>query len=111
MKDTIEAIYAAVPDVGCKGLCTECCGPLSMSAHEALRIAVKHGSMPMPDKTLTCDKLANGRCSIYADRPLVCRLFGAAEGLECPWGCKPQAPLLTREQCGELIARAERLKP
>jgi hypothetical protein len=28
-------------------------------------------------------------CEVYADRPVVCRLFGAVEGMECPHGKTP----------------------
>lgn len=38
----------------------------------------------------TCSMLTeDGRCSQYEIRPMICRLYGAAEGIECSRGCKP----------------------
>ena len=43
-----------------------------------------------------CALLVLGRCSVYDQRPLICRAFGAAEGLRCPHGCCP-AELISRD--------------
>jgi hypothetical protein len=45
--------------------------------------------------TLTCNQLVEGRCAIYDDRPLVCRLWGAIPTMRCPFGCEP--PLTDEE--------------
>lgn len=52
----------------------------------------------------SCPALVKKRCSGYEGRPLICRLFGVAEGMPCPYGCKPfelitdkSAALLLRE--------------
>jgi len=55
-------------------------------------------------EALTSDK----RCAIYELRPIVCRLWGAAEGLECPFGCVPEGGWLPREQAYRLIAESMR---
>lgn len=41
-------------------------------------------------KDMTCDKLKKGRCSIYENRPYVCRAFGATKTMRCPFGCVPE---------------------
>lgn len=82
----VHSIYAQIPDVNCKGLCQECCGPVLMSKTERKLIKVEVAHDP---ETLTCNQLVDGRCSIYEDRPLVCRLWGAVPEMPCPFGCEP----------------------
>ncbi len=50
------------------------------------------------DMQLNCPYITQdgvGRCAIYSERPILCRLFGATEeeSLKCPHGCKPPHPL------------------
>lgn len=89
MSRTLQEIYADIPDVGCKGLCVEACGPIACTRQEADRMIAASGFKLKIDKTLTCGYLSNGRCTVYAVRPLVCRLYGAAESLPCDFGCRP----------------------
>lgn len=90
IREKVHAVYARVPDINCKGLCTECCGLIDMSNAEKLLIEDVAGHLPGVDEHLTCTMLVDGRCSIYADRPLICRLWGAERSLPCPHGCKPK---------------------
>jgi len=46
---------------------------------------------------LTCPALVNGLCSVYAVRPLICRLWGVVREMACPFGCKPERWLADRE--------------
>lgn len=87
--DKIEKIYAKLPTMDCKGLCAESCGPIVFSQAEADRMVKKGITPPGFDDSATCTALRAGRCSIYANRPLVCRLFGASQGMICRHGCKP----------------------
>lgn len=101
----LEAIYAKVPDVACRGLCGPYCGPVPMSALELGRMrragADPHGS------TLQCGCLAGGRCAAYDLRPLICRLWGAVRNLRCPWGCAPPGRLLSDREARDLMQRVE----
>ena len=40
---------------------------------------------------LTCGYLdqVNKRCTVYAVRPMICRLWGVTTDMACPWGCQP----------------------
>lgn len=38
---------------------------------------------------LHCVHLGPNGCDVYAERPLICRLFGTASSLPCPNGCRP----------------------
>lgn len=123
----LREVYAQVPDVGCKGLCQRACGPVpalpvekrilqSRVPPEQLKLVVlpvgngqgvqayyntETGSCPMLDRA--------GRCSIYADRPLVCRLWGATEDLPCQWGCAPDGGRMSKEQGAALFEQVKSL--
>ncbi len=97
MSRTRQQIYADVPEVNCRGLCSLACGPIAYSEGERAAIVAAHGSAPEHLPNLRCDKLIAGRCAIYADRPLLCRLFAAVKGMRCPHGCTPKRLLSDRE--------------
>lgn len=52
---------------------------------------------------LNCPHLGSNGCQVYADRPLICRLFGTTPRLACPNGKRPEvmiAPHIERQiQC------------
>lgn len=108
--DKVQEIYALVPDVECKGLCVQACGPILMSRIEQQIIESEYGTLPEPSgPRLTCSKLVDGRCSIYQNRPLVCRLFGAVGGMPCPYGCKPKGGRMSDMIARRLIRRMAEL--
>lgn len=39
---------------------------------------------------LDCVHLGPQGCQVYAERPLICRLFGTTPRLACPNGCGPE---------------------
>lgn len=96
-EEEIEAIYAALPALECKGLCQESCGPILASEAEMKRIGIRAGQFPRPGKDATCSALKDGKCSIYKIRPYICRIWGAEESMKCPWGCKPKKYLTKQE--------------
>lgn len=102
----IEHVYAQLPDVGCKGLCQDCCGSVAMSPTEQERIRERHGHtlplaavFPPPGCTALT---AAGACSVYTDRPFICRLWGATELLRCPHGCIPTGGFLPEDHAQRL---------
>jgi len=40
---------------------------------------------------LSCPHLGDSGCQVYAERPLICRLFGTTPRLACPNGKRPAA--------------------
>ena len=38
---------------------------------------------------LNCVHLGPKGCEVYAERPLICRLFGTTASMPCPNGCRP----------------------
>lgn len=120
----LTEIYAEVPDVGCKGLCWNHCTTISLFAAERTALELATGrpvigehfeaSEQGPELTIIgangpCPHLsASHRCSVYEHRPIICRVFGAADGLPCPHGCKPPKPMAD-EQTFDLFNRVEAL--
>lgn len=106
MNPKLEAIYALVPELKCKGKCAGSCGPIGFMEAEVENMKAKHGAVPghLPD--LTCSMLSGGRCTIYAERPLICRLWGNVRAMQCPFGCVPERFLEDDEAYGlmDLIA-------
>jgi hypothetical protein len=98
----VRHLWNQVPSVGCKGLCVESCGPILETDAEAAIHARKGIEIGFDRETLTCDQLRFGRCGIYDERPLVCRLWGAIPDMPCPFGCEPS---LSSEQ-GQALMQA-----
>lgn len=109
MSDSLENIYAAVPSIVCKGLCQESCGPIFQSTAETkVMEQANGGKIPPIRNNLTCGLLKGGRCSIYSNRPLICRLWGVAREMPCPFGCVPER-YLDKPEAHMLLQRAEQL--
>src|SRR2546429_6087610 len=51
-----------------------------------------------PYTTLFRSMLRNGRCTVYEVRPMICRLWGMVEGMQCPHGCVPEGGHLTEDR-------------
>ena len=127
MNPHLQDIYDKIPDLKCKCLCHKACGmvpahPLEVAEIEAFtgrRVKLHDTNWGMSYEncvvlkphpgSLTCRYLRRGKCSIYEVRPLVCRLYGVAIGLECEHGCMP-AQRLGRNKAHELIAELNALE-
>lgn len=89
-----------------------------MARAEAARIASPIRLQPYGDDWLTpikadcktCQFSTSEGCAIYANRPLICRLFGAVDTpwLTCPHGASA-AQLLSEDDATELLAAAAAL--
>ena len=112
MTDAVEDVWALIPSANCKGLCAESCGPIGAGLAERERIWERHG-VALPDPfdggplALRCPLLTvDDRCSTYADRPTICRLYGVVEDLPCPHGCRPTMGYLPAEHGRALLRRS-----
>ena len=47
-------------------------------------------------EALNCSYLGDKGCQVYAERPLVCRLFGTTPKLACPNGMRPEVMIEPR---------------
>lgn len=91
----LMALRERIPAMECIDGCTDCCGPVPVNMVEIARIEHKRGRSGGID----CQYATGGRCMIYENRPVMCRLFGAVDTpmLECPHGRHPLQRLSTAE--------------
>lgn len=106
----LDALYAELPRLDCKGLCQQSCGPIRMSRVEWDRIKRRVGSKAERLRAdSSCPMLSNaGHCTVYSIRPMICRLWGVAEDMPCPWGCRPER-YLSQSEGFDLLRRAQEL--
>lgn len=107
VEQRLDAVYATLPTIECKGLCQEACGPIAMTPAEWRRLKEAAGTEPTIDAEHTCSLLKDGKCSAYAVRPAICRLGGVEENMPCEFGCKPTR-YLSREQGYRFLDRVDK---
>lgn len=116
--DPWDELYAQVPDVACRGLCHESCGPVGLTVAEQRRTEQAGVRVPNAAAQLaaglpiahTCPALSPlRRCSVYGARPLSCRLWATVEAMPCPWGCRPAGGLLPDAEGHRLLRAAAEL--
>lgn len=120
--ERLQALYDSLPTVECQGLCYRTCGPIQMSVAEHTRIRTKHGVeiQPFTDSRskawadgarLDCAALDRmGRCTVYEDRPMICRIWGVGRGeMACPWGCTVTGERLRNRDVMRLVGESYRI--
>jgi hypothetical protein len=103
--EELDRLYATLPAVRCKRLCGESCGPMILTDLEARRLQVATHRKPrcLPMITTPADvrcvylNAEQTKCTAYAVRPLICRIWGTVKRLSCPHGCVPDRWLSDRE--------------
>jgi len=71
--------------------CHDCCGPITASSEEMARPPVKSGAERSAAlDALNCSNLGDKGCQTYAERPLICLLFGTTPRRACPNGKHPE---------------------
>ncbi|MDP9843338.1 YkgJ family cysteine cluster protein [Streptosporangium lutulentum] len=118
----LDELYAKVPSTGCKGLCQEHCTTIAGGRREAQRMAEAGFQLPTSVAALVrkrrtvvatsepCAALGgDGRCQAYEVRPLICRLWGAVDGLPCEHGCMPEGGRLTDTEAAQMIKRIKNI--
>lgn len=106
----LREIWDRVPKIECKGLCSDSCGPIGCSSLERKLVEDRSGrKLEAKGRRMDCAMLtANGRCSVYSIRPLICRIWGVVRAMRCPHGCLPERWMSDRESI-LLLADAARL--
>ena len=86
----IDELRARIPSFVCIVGCHDCCGPVTASSEEMARLPVKtEAEHEAALAELSCPHLGARGCEVYAERPLICRLFGTTPRLLCPNGQRP----------------------
>lgn len=117
----LQNLYAKIPELECKGLCHASCTIVPAAKIEIKRARERMGgknpfnpinmvkNIQLDGKIPPCAALKDRRCSIYHARPAICRLYGVAEGLDCPFGCQPKKNKLSKQEAHDLIREIEAL--
>ncbi len=94
----LEDLYKKIPKSKCKDGCFTCCSnsvQFTPSEYKSM------GGYSFDAESMCCSHLVNGKCSVYENRPFVCRLFGTSELLECEH-CTPER-VLTQKETNDLV--------
>jgi hypothetical protein len=90
-----------IPAFDCEPGCHDCCGPVTASSEEMARLPAKSDTEHTAAlAALSCPHLGENGCQVYAERPLICRLFGTTPRLACPNGRRPEAMIDSRIEQG-----------
>ena len=95
MYEEILKLYTQIPTSKCNGNCAKCCTNMIQFAPSEGK---KMGGYKWDGK---CSHLVDGKCSIYENRPLICRVYGVSELFRCE-ECKPDN-ILSESETLELI--------
>jgi hypothetical protein len=111
---TLAEVRAMIPSgFPCKPGCNECCGPIPMTAEEWKRLSnsrdgrlalKRHVEVHVVERFVgevtafvgevdpRCAFLGPRGCLVYAERPLICRVYGQRHDLRCGVGveCPPE---------------------
>ena len=86
----ISALRRQIPSFVCVPGCHDCCGPVTTSPEEMSRLPRKTAAeQDAAMDELNCVHLGPNGCTVYDERPLICRLFGTTKALPCPNGRRP----------------------
>lgn len=102
VEERLDALYAELPRLECKGLCAHSCIPIEMAPGERDRIRRETGvEIPPGDDLIakghtSCVALKDGRCTVHPLRPMICRQWGIDETMPCPHGCLPEGGWMNR---------------
>jgi hypothetical protein len=110
----LAEIYAKIPSIQCQRKCHAQCSVIPLEALELVQLKaamredlpvqrLENGILTVFDEARGCCPALNvfRACSAYEARPLICRLWGVVERLQCPHGCLP-ARFLTDEEVNDL---------
>jgi len=87
----IDFFRENIPSFECEAGCHDCCGPVTTSSEEISRFPIKsEGQHAEALSQLSCPYLNKGKCEVYLERPLICRLFGTTPRLACPRKRRPE---------------------
>ena len=87
---TLRFLRRRIPAFECEPGCHDCCGPVTASSEEMARLPLKTDAEHVAAlDELSCPHLGEQGCQVYAERPLICRLFGTTPRLACPNGRRP----------------------
>ncbi|WP_122333948.1 YkgJ family cysteine cluster protein [Pseudomonas amygdali] len=93
-RQKISDLRRQIPSFECVPGCHDCCGPVTTSPEGMSRLPRKTAAeQDAALDELNCVHLGPQGCTVYDERPLICRLFGTTESLPCP-NCRRPVELI-----------------
>jgi Fe-S-cluster containining protein len=90
-QNIIARLRENIPSFECVEGCHDCCGPVTTSSEEMSRLPVKtDAEHEAALNDFNCVHLGPKGCTVYAQRPLICRLFGTTPRMPCPNDRRPE---------------------
>ena len=90
-QEILARLRERIPSFECAPGCHDCCGPVTTSSEEMLRLPVNtDAEHEAALDEFSCVHLGSNGCKVYTERPLICRVFGATPSMPCPNGCRPE---------------------
>lgn len=119
----IDELLSGLPTFKCKEGCYDCCGPITLSRLESMRCIQASGRTENDLRQQKKNNLKQGKldcplidtetkkCTVYAVRPAICRLFGVVKGeLLCPHGYSAESSaLISNDQSCEILQKVNEL--
>ena len=105
----LKEAYKRIPNANCKGLCQEACSMVGFSKLEGQRMTEAAGKPPFLTDDATCGYLSEGKCSVYEQRPAICRLYGSTQKLACQFGCEPDGGRLEEEISNQILDEIDKI--
>jgi Fe-S-cluster containining protein len=104
----LDALYAELPALPCKGKCSHSCAGIVMAPGERERIKLE-GGVTLPTfpggPRPPCPALKDDRCTVHQIRPMMCRMWGIADWMRCPHGCKPEGGWMSEQETVRFFLR------
>ncbi|KPW42172.1 hypothetical protein ALP45_03561 [Pseudomonas coronafaciens pv. atropurpurea] len=89
-RQKVSDLRRQIPSFECVPDCHDCCGPVTTSPEEMSRLPRKTAAeQEAALDELNCVHLGPQGCTVYDERPLICRLFGTTASLPCPNNRRP----------------------
>ena len=97
----LREIYKRLPDIKCEQGCTDCCSPVYMLPSEAKKMGLER-TYTKWDEHYDCEFKTPTGCSIWENRPFLCRFFGCSGSgiFSCP---KVKGDLISDEKSKFLL--------
>ncbi|WP_049723092.1 YkgJ family cysteine cluster protein [Gilvimarinus polysaccharolyticus] len=90
-RNIIARLREQIPSFECVPGCHDCCGPVTTSSEEMSRLPVKtEAEHDAALNDYNCVHLGPNGCTVYGERPLICRLFGTTPKMPCPNDRRPE---------------------
>ena len=91
--EKLRELYSRIPDMQCIAGCHGCCSRVVFAKSEWEQVPHKEKD------SFLCPYVCDKGCSIFEDRPFVCRILGTADHdlFSCAYGKKPEVSLSLEE--------------